>query len=213
MFLPPVFKEEDPDALFGLMTELSVATVVCVGAEGLIASHIPVEIDRRSGPHGTIRCHFAKPNPQQAAIAEGGEVLFIFQGPQAYVTPAWYPTKAETGKVVPTLNYAAVHAYGVGKVVDDPAKMRRHLSALTDHFETGFEDAWQVSDAPEDYITRLMKGITVVEVELTRLEGKWKMSQNRPEGDRVGVAEGLRAQQRTDVADLVEVCALRGRKG
>ena len=211
MYTPQAFEETDRETLFQLMSELGVATAVCTGPDGMIASHIPVEVDRETGPEGTIRCHFAKPNPQQALIAAGSEVLFIFQGPQAYVTPAWYPTKAETGKVVPTLNYAAVHAYGTGRVVEDPVAVRRHLAALTDHFEAAFQEQWKVSDAPDDYITRLMKGITVVEIALTRLEGKWKMSQNRPEGDRRGVADGLRAQGRSDVAQLVEEYGLGGR--
>lgn len=213
MYIPEAFKETDTDALFGLMGSLGVATVICAGPDGMIASHVPVEVDREAGPRGSIRCHFAKPNPQQALIAGGAEVLFIFQGPQAYVTPSWYPTKAETGKVVPTLNYAAVHAYGAGRVIDDPAAAKRHLGALTAHFEAGFQEPWKITDAPDDFIDRLMKGITVVEVALTRLEGKWKMSQNRPEGDRRGVADGLHAQGRTDVANLVEKYALGGRQG
>ena len=213
MYIPEAFKETDTDALFGLMASLGVATVICAGPDGMIASHVPVEVDREAGPRGSIRCHFAKPNPQQVLIAGGAEVLFIFQGPQAYVTPSWYPTKAETGKVVPTLNYAAVHAYGAGRVIDDPVAAKRHLAALTDHSEAGFQEPWKITDAPDDFIDRLMKGITVVEVALTRLEGKWKMSQNRPEGDRRGVADGLHAQGRTDVANLVEKYALGGRQG
>lgn len=213
MYLPPVFEEKDPDAIFGLMTSLGVATAVCNGPDGMVASHIPVEVDREGGERGVIRCHFAKPNPHPALIADGAEVLFIFQGPQAYVTPSWYQTKVETGKVVPTLNYAAVHAYGVGRVIDDPVAMRLHLTALTDRFEAGFQTPWKVSDAPEEFTDRLMKGITVVEVSLTRLEGKWKMSQNRPEADRHGVVDGLRAQGREDVAVLVEDYALGGRQG
>lgn len=213
MYMPPAFEQKDPDLMFALMTSLGVATAVSAGPDGMVASHVPVEIDRHAGSHGIIRCHFAKPNPQAELIAAGNEVLFIFQGPTAYVTPGWYATKAETGKVVPTLNFAVVHAYGMGKAVDDPERMHRHLSALTDNFETGFPEPWKVSDAPDDFINRMMKGITVVEVTLTRLEGKWKLSQNRPEPDRRGVAEGYRAQGRADMAEMVEQFALGGRQG
>ena len=208
MYIPQTFAESDPDVLFDLMTNLKVATVVSNGPDGLIASHIPVEIDREAGDHGVIRCHLAKPNPHSSLIADGEEVLFIFQGPHAYVTPSWYPSKAETGKVVPTLNYAVVHAYGRGKAIEDPAAKRRHLTALTDGFEAGFDDPWAVSDAPDDFIERQMKGITVVEVVLTRLEGKWKMSQNRAPGDRQGVVDGLRGKGRQDVASIVEKYSL-----
>lgn len=209
MYIPQTFAESDPDVLFEMMASLKVATVVTNGPDGMIASHVPVEVDRHTGDQGAIRCHFAKPNPQQALIAEGLETLFIFQGPQAYVTPSWYPSKAETEKVVPTLNFAVVHAYGKGTVIDDPVAMRRHLGTLTDRFEEGLPNPWAVSDAPDDFIERMMKGITVVEVLLTRLEGKWKMSQNRPIGDRRGVADGLRSQGREDTAVLVEKYGLR----
>lgn len=213
MYLPPAFAEKDLDAIFGLMASQGVATVVSSGPDGMIASHVPVEVDRHAGDQGVLRCHFAKPNPQSVLIADGSETLFIFQGPQAYVTPSWYATKAENGKVVPTLNYAVVHAYGVGRTIDDPAAMRRHLGTLTDRFESGFQDPWAISDAPDDFIDRLMKGITVVEVTLTRLEGKWKMSQNRPNADRLGVAAGLREQGRDDAARLVEQYGLGGVSG
>ena len=213
MYMPQAFEEKDPDIIFGLMSSLGVATVVSTGADGMIASHVPVEVDRDAAEYGVIRCHFAKPNPQQALIAGGTETLFIFQGPTAYVTPSWYKTKAENGKVVPTLNFAVVHAYGTGKAIEDPVAMRRHLTALTDGFEAKFPEPWKVTDAPDDFIERMMKGITVVEVALTRLEGKWKMSQNRPDADRRGVAEGYRNQGRIDMADLVETFALGGRQG
>lgn len=213
MYMPQAFEQKDPDLVFGLMSSLGVATVVSNGPDGMIASHVPVEIDRKGGAQGLIRCHFAKPNPQAALIAEGVEVLFIFQGPLAYVTPSWYATKAETGKVVPTLNFAVVHAYGKGRAIEDPIAMRRHLTVLTDHFEAGFPEPWKVSDAPDQYIDRMMKGITVVEVALTRLEGKWKLSQNRPEADRQGVAEGYRNDGRTDMQALIEEFSLGGRQG
>lgn len=213
MYMPQAFEEKDPDLVFGLMSSLGVATVVSNGPDGMIASHVPVEIDREGGAQGIVRCHFAKPNPQQSLITAGTEVLFIFQGPLAYVTPSWYATKAETGKVVPTLNFAVVHAYGTGRAVEDPIAVRRHLTALTDRFEAGFPEPWKVTDAPDQYIDRLMKGITVVEVALTRLEGKWKLSQNRPEADRRGVAEGFRNDGRADMQALMEEFALGGRQG
>ncbi|MBT6984742.1 MAG: FMN-binding negative transcriptional regulator, partial [Rhodospirillaceae bacterium] len=166
---------------------------------------VPIELDTAPEPYGTLRCHFAKPNPQATAITEGQELLVIFQGPQGYVTPNWYPSKHQTGKAVPTWNYIAIHAYGTATTFDDPAKLRDHLSAMTDHFESPYELPWKLSDAPEGYIDGMLQAIIGIEIPIARLEGKWKMSQNKSEHDAKGVINGLRAQGDGDMADLVEL--------
>ena len=164
-------------------------------------------LDPDPAPHGTIRCHFAKPNPFGAALADDRELLLIFQGPQGYITPSWYPTKHQTGKVVPTWNYVAIHAYGRARTFDEPARLLTHLAALTDRLESPHHLPWKIDDAPRDFIDGLARGIVGVEIALTRIEGKWKMSQNRTEHDRRGVVNGLRARgdgNSLAMADLVE---------
>lgn len=194
MYVPKHFAEERIDVLHRTMRDIAVATIVSNGPGGLIASHVPIELDDEPTPHGTVFCHFAKSNPHASAIAGGGEVLLIFQGPQGYITPSWYPTKRETGKVVPTWNYVAIHAYGEAAVYDDPARLRRHLAALTAHNEAAFAEPWGLDDAPDEFIAGMVRGILGVEIRLERIEGKWKMSQNRGEADRAGVVDGLRAR-------------------
>lgn len=214
MYIPKAFREERVDVLHGMMRNIGVAAIVGVGPEGLIATHAPVFVDpvpTPEGKWGTLRCHFAKANPHAAALETTQEVLAIFQGPQSYITPAWYPTKQETGKVVPTWNYIAIHAYGKARVVNDAAWLLNHVSELTDFFEQekmqGNEKSWKISDAPEEYIERMCKGITGIEIPLARLEGKWKLSQNRTLPERKGVVAGLQAERTGPsqmMADLVE---------
>ena len=207
MYTPGAFREERTDVLMAAMGDIGTAAVVSTGPDGLVASHVPVELDPEPAPLGVIRCHFALPNPQAKAIAAGQELLFIFQGPQGYVTPSWYPTKRRTGKVVPTLNYVAVHAYGTVSGFLEGDGLRAHLAALTDRFEGSYDPPWKIDDAPAEFIEAMCRAITGIQVPLTRIEGKWKLSQNRDEGDRRGVVEGLR--ERGDpasltLADLVE---------
>ena len=174
----------------------------------LIATHVPIEsVPPSSAGPGLLRCHFAKPNPHVRALVGGSDLLVIFQGPQAYVTPNWYVTKARTGKVVPTWNYVAVHAYGRGQVYADRDKLKQHLAALTSQFEAAADEPWQLSDAPEEFVAQLMTGIVGIEIVVQRLEGKWKMSQNRTPEDRRAVVEGLRVRggsMDSAVARLVE---------
>lgn len=207
MYIPPKFKEDRIEVLHSAMKDIGVAAIISHGSDGLVASHVPVELDLTKGQFGTILCHFARPNPHVQAIEESSEVLAIFQGPQGYVTPSWYPSKYETGKTVPTLNYVAIHAYGNASTFDAPDKLLAHLKSLTNHFENQYEEPWEVDDAPRDYIEKQSKGIIGIEIQITRLDGKWKMSQNRRTPDRRGVIDGLRAQGGvTDliIADLVE---------
>ena len=165
-----------------------------IGADGLVATHAPIELLPQPAPNGTIRIHFARANSHAQAIKDGQELMLIFQGPQGYVTPSWYPSKAQTGKVVPTWNYVAIHAYGTATAFEDETRLKAHLAALTDRFEAGYAQPWQIDDAPETFIDGMCRAIIGFEIALSRIEGKWKMSQNRSSGDQIGVIEGLRAQ-------------------
>jgi transcriptional regulator len=174
-----------------------------------MANPIPFLIDAAASERGTLRAHFARANPVRQELASGAECLVVFQGPQDYVTPSWYATKRETGKVVPTWNYATVHVWGLPHLIEDPAWLRRQLDDLTHHQEGERTAPWHVADAPEAFISAQIKGIIGVEILIDRLEGKWKVSQNRPEADRTGVIDGFREQGATGLA-MSELVAARG---
>lgn len=181
--------------MFAFIEAHPLAAVVTASAsDGLIATHLPLVLDRDAGPMGTLNGHFARANPQWRCMSDGPcAALLIFTGANAYISPEWYRTKEETGKVVPTWNYVAVHAYGTMRVHDDPQFLRQHLETLTRRHEGDRDRPWHVSDAPADYIAQQMKAIVAVSLEVERLEGKWKMSQNRPGADIDGVVRGLEA--------------------
>jgi transcriptional regulator len=149
--------------------------------------------------------HLARPSPQARGAV--GDALAIFRGPDAYITPSWYATKRETGKVVPTWNYVAIHAYGPLEFIDDPAHARHHITQLTERHERDRPIPWAASDAPEDFIASLIRGIIGFRLTINRLEGKWKMGQNRPLADRVGMANGLAEAGRFDMAARVRPVA------
>ena len=188
MYLPSHFEQHDPAALQALMREHPLAALVTVRHDGPTADHIPLEFDNATQ---TLRGHVARANPLWREAA-GQPVLAIFRGAQAYVSPNWYPTKAATHKVVPTWNYAVVHAHGVLRAVEDAPWVHALVSRLTAHHEAAASQApWAVSDAPEDFVQEMLRAIVGIEIPLTRLVGKWKVSQNRSEPDRQGVAAGL----------------------
>ncbi len=193
MYVPPSNAEHRPEVVLDYMEAHPLAALVTRSSEGLIATHLPLLVDRTRGPLGTLAGHIARANPQQRQARDGDEALVIFSGQDAYITPTFYPSKARGGKVVPTWNYIAVHAYGTLRFVSDPSALRRHLEALTSHHEASRAQPWSVNDAPPDYIERQMGAIVGVEIEITRLEGKWKMSQNRSADDIDGVITGLEA--------------------
>jgi transcriptional regulator len=168
--------------------------LVTLGSDGLVANHVPFLVDSAASPRGALRAHMARANGQWKGLDGSHEALVIFQGAQRYITPSWYPAKAETGKVVPTWNYQIVHAYGRPRIVDDRAWLLRHVSELSDANEAGQPVPWSVADAPEEFVDGLLKAIVGIEIEITRIEGKWKVSQNQPEDARAGVVDGLRAQ-------------------
>jgi transcriptional regulator len=192
MYQPAHFREDRLDVQHALMRAHPFATLVTAGPGGLVATHLPVVLDPTGGPLGTLRAHVARGNGQWRDLGAVEEALVIFQGADAYITPSWYATKRETGKVVPTWNYAVVHAYGRPRAVHDADWLARHVGELTAIHEGGRPEPWRVGDAPAEFVRSLLKGIVGIEIAIARIEGKWKVSQNRPEADRHGVVAGLR---------------------
>lgn len=203
MYRPPAFREDRLDVLHALIEGHPLGTIVTHGPEGLLANLVPFVLDRSRGARGVLKAHFAKANDQFAALQAGSEALVIFQGPEAYITPSWYPSKHEHGKVVPTWNYVVVEARGRPVVIDDADWLLTQIGELTNAKEATRPAPWSVSDAPDAYVAAQLKGIFGIEIEIARIEGKWKTSQNRPEGDRVGVAEGLSSDGADAMAALV----------
>jgi transcriptional regulator len=194
MYIPSLNAENRPEVIFDFIEAHSLGALVTSSPSGeLFATHLPWLVDRTRGEHGTLRGHIARANPHhRSPRAEGsGEALVIFSGNDAYVRPGWYASKAEHGRVVPTWNYVAVHAYGTLRFIDDTAVLRNLVESLTARHETVRPEPWHVSDAPAHYVEQQLKAIVGVEVTITRLEGKWKMSQNRPHADIDGVVRGL----------------------
>ena len=198
MYLPHHFTESRPEVLGAFMRAHPFATLVSLGGDGLIGTHLPMLWDPAPAPFGTLTGHIARPNPQAKGAKDGIDALAIFHGPQAYISPNWYPSKREHGKVVPTWNYIAVHAYGPLKLIDDAEWLRRLVTRLTDLHESFSAVPWKVTDAPDAFIDQMLKGIVGIELPLTRLEGKWKLSQNRPATDQVATFAVLEAKGDAD---------------
>lgn len=191
MYIPKAHEETRVPVLHELIETHPFTTLVTLGSTGLFASHIPMVLQRDASALGTLKGHISRANAQWRDFSPTVDALAIFSGPHHYISPSWYPEKQETGKVVPTWNYSVVHAYGSLRIVEDAVWLRAHLEALTNAHEAVFPTPWQVTDAPADYISSQMKGIVGLEFTIHRLEGKWKVSQNHPERNRLGVAEGL----------------------
>jgi transcriptional regulator len=192
MYTPVQFKVEEAAEAHALMRAHPFAILVTHGADGLVATHLPtvLKVDGAS-PLGRIECHLARPNPQWKSFAPDSEALMIFQGAEAYIRPGWYPSKAAHGNVVPTWNYAVVHAYGRLQVTEDKDWLLAHVGELSNQQEAPYADRWATSDAPADFLDRQARGIVGLTLSFTRLEGKIKMSQNRDTADREGVVRGL----------------------
>ncbi|OQR35586.1 transcriptional regulator [Pseudomonas sp. Bc-h] len=194
MYTPSYFKDEDIASLHRQIDGTRLATLVTFDESGLLASHVPLLLNPDEGPNGTLYGHLAKANPQWKTLG-AREALVIFQGPDAYISPSFYAAKAEHGKVVPTWNYLAVHVYGRAQVFTDPQRLLRVVSDLTDKHEARRPAPWAVSDAPDDYIQKMLNGIVGFAIPIERLEGKRKLNQNRSAEDITGVSKGLAASQ------------------
>ncbi|MBU0902973.1 MAG: FMN-binding negative transcriptional regulator [Gammaproteobacteria bacterium] len=192
MYTPPAFRQNDLSLLHQQINACPLATLVTQGANGLQASHLPLLLAADEGEFGTLYGHFARANPHWSELLQG-ETLAIFQGPQAYISPAWYPSKAEHGKAVPTWNYIAVHARGQAQLIEDREGLLQLVSRLSAQHEAGREQPWAVSEAPTDYIDTMLRAIVGFALPIQRLEGQWKLSQNRTAADRDGVHKGLSA--------------------
>jgi transcriptional regulator len=192
MYVPRHFAEERTEVLHAAIQRAEFGTLVTLGTEGLIATHLPLVLEPAAGRLGTLYGHVARANPQWRDLVGDVQALAMFLGPHAYVSPGWYATQT---KVVPTWNYLAVHAYGPLRIYDDPVRLRTHVELLTRRQESARDEPWQVAGQPEDYLGSMLKAIVGVEIPIQRLEGKWKMSQNRPEADRLGAIDGLSASE------------------
>jgi len=199
MYLPRHFEQHDSEVLHGLMREHPLATLVTLQDGAPTADHLPLEFDVESR---TLRGHVARANPLWR-LAAAQPVVAIFSGPQAYISPGWYPSKAATHKVVPTWNYTVVHAHGTLRAIEDAPWLHTLVSRLSDHHEAPHTQPWAVSDAPDDYVQQMLRAIVGIEIPVDRLIGKWKVSQNHTERDRTGVAQGLALNGHAAMASLV----------
>lgn len=193
MYLPKHFAETDRDTLHALIRANPLATLVVHGPDGLDANHVPLHLDPDAGPHGTLRGHIARANPLVGNGAQK-EVLVIFQGAHSYVSPTGYATKAEHGRVVPTWNYTAVHAYGRLQLIDDADWLLTQLTTLTAEHEAPLAQPWAVGDAPADYIEKMLGAVVGIEIAIDRLIGKWKVSQNQPAANQASLIETFAGQ-------------------
>jgi transcriptional regulator len=202
MYQPSAFREDRLETLHELIRAHPLATLITAGSGGLIANLVPF-IVVSSGDKGTLRAHIAKANDQVAALQAGAETLVVFQGPEAYISPSWYPSKKEHGQVVPTWNYVVVQARGTPRVIDDAAWLRVQIEALTSSQESRRSEPWRVTDAPPTFVDKQIKAIIGIEIPIVTIQGKWKVSQNRSDADRRGVYEGLTKEGRNlDMAKL-----------
>ena len=204
MYVPKHFREEDLAVLQAFMRQYSFATLVSTQADGVpVATHLPVLLETEPAPYGTLKAHLALGNAQWRTFQEEREVLVIFQGPHSYISPSWYSVELS----VPTWNYATVHAYGVPHVITEPGELRQHLGELVATYESGFPQPWPFEKLPSDYAEKTMKGVVGVSIAITRLEGKYKMSQNRSTQDRQQVIEALTSTSdptACEVASLIQ---------
>ena len=203
MYIPRHFHQPDIEPMHTLMRTHPLATLVTLGPRGPDANHIPLHHSPLPAPNGTLCGHLPRANPAWKEHLRDSDVLCIFHGPNAYISPSWYATKQTNGEVVPTWNYTTVHAHGRLRVIEDADWLKVHLEQLTNTHEASLPKPWAVSDAPADYTERLMRGLVGIEIEVTRLEGKWKVSQNRPDADRAGIVAGLRGLGQRDSASLM----------
>ena len=212
MYIPPLNRETDEGTIFAFLAAHPFGALVTLAEHGeLVATHLPWLVHRDRGERGILEGHIARANTHHQSVGGTGDALVIFTGPDAYISPSWYPSKAEHGKVVPTWNYVAVHVYGRVRFTSDSEFLARHLQDLVTRHEGARPAPWMISDAPRDYIESQMKAIVGVELSISRIEAKWKMSQNRPPGDVDAVIENLRNSPIEKDRDVGEIVAVRKR--
>jgi transcriptional regulator len=212
LYIPKHYEEKDIAILHALIDAHPLGAWVTTGDAGLVANHIPFLIDAARGEFGTLVGHVAKANPVWRALPAENESMVIFQGPDAYVSPSWYPSKKEHGKVVPTWNYAVVHAFGSPQAIHDHTWLLDLVERLTTKHESGRPASWKVTDAPADYISKRLDVIVGIEIPIRRIEGKWKASQNQPLPDKMGIVAGLNAEARPASAEMARLVAGRDAK-
>lgn len=208
MYIPKHFEEPSVEVMHDLIRNYPLATLVTLSTNGLNANHIPLHLSVSPGPYGTLQGHVARSNPMLDDINTGQETLVIFHGPNAYITPSWYPTKNESGKVVPTWNYAVVHAYGNLRILDNAEWLHAQLEMLTNQNEAQFSEPWAVSDAPTEFTEKLMVSIVGIEMEIIKLLGKWKISQNQPIQNQDGVTQGLSTGKQPGASEMAKLVKL-----
>lgn len=202
MYIPSHFEERRPENLHALMRAHPLATIITLTPSGIVANHVPLHLYLDAAGGAVLRGHVARANPLWKDWVSGSEALAVFQGPGGYISPTWYPTKKEHGKVVPTWNYCAVHAYGVLQIHEDIGWIRAQVEALTAWQESASPQPWSVADAPHDFVDSMLQQIVGIEIAITRLCGKWKLSQNQPQRNRAGVIEGLAKRDDPSAAQL-----------
>lgn len=213
MYIPKYHAETDLEVLHSLITEHPLGTWVVYQDGKVTAHHIPFMLIRSRGEYGTLVTHVSKGNSVWKAVhANADSSMIIFQGANTYITPSWYASKQEHGKVVPTWNYAAVHVYGVPSVITDMQWLRAHLHSVTDLHEAQQPTPWKVDDAPAEFIERTMQGIVGIEIPIERITGKWKVSQNRNSADRQGIVAGLTALGSSDALEMITMIEQQGNK-
>jgi transcriptional regulator len=203
MYIPSHFEQPNITAMHELIRTRPLSTLVTLSADGINANHIPLHLSESPLPFGTLRGHVARSNPVWRDLESSIEVLAIFHGPDAYISPSWYATKQEAGKVVPTWNYTVAHAYGSLRIIDNADWIRTQLEDLTNHNEAAFPEPWAVSDAPFDYTEKLIESIVGIEIVITRLSGKWKVSQNQSPQNQASIIQGLNNSGQPEAAAQV----------
>jgi len=212
MYTLACFAEKETEVLHAFLRQQPFATLVTCGAEGPEATHVPIAFHPETGAQGVLRCHLARANPQWKTVQSAMPVLAIFQGTNHYITPSWYPTKQEHGKVVPTWNYVAVHVRGRGRLFEDQSELIEHLRTLTNRNEEVFPQPWSIEDAPRNYIESLTQAIIGIEITIDTIEGKCKASQNQPEANQAGVVTGLRGINSPESLRMAQLVKQRGLK-
>ena len=202
MYLPKHFAEPSVEVMHDLIRAHPLSTLITMTADGIEANHIPLLLSAQPGPFGTLYGHVARANPLWQEYQKDCEILAVFSGPNAYISPTWYATKKEHGKVVPTWNYAVTHAYGTLRVIDDAEWLRSHLTALTAKNEANLPTPWAVEDAPHDYTEKMISAVVGIEITITRLIGKWKVSQNQPAQNRETVIQALNTSSEAQAVSM-----------